>query len=66
MEMSLPIKHTPRWIVFLIDILISCFSIGFAYYIRFEFRIGDNQCESLKIALPVLLFVRSLSFLIFS
>lgn len=65
MEMSLPIKHTPRWIVFLIDILISCFSIGFAYYIRFEFRIGDNQFEALKIALPVLLFVRSLSFLIF-
>ncbi len=63
--MPVPIKHTPRWIVFLIDVLICFFSISFAYYVRFEFRISSIEFQSLKLVVPVLLFIRALSFLIF-
>lgn len=63
--MSIPIKHTPRWIVFLIDLLICLFSISFAYYVRFEFRIDDAEFDALKFAIPILLFTRALTFLIF-
>jgi FlaA1/EpsC-like NDP-sugar epimerase len=63
--MSIPVKHTPRWIVFLIDLLICLFSISLAYFVRFEFRVGAEQLQALKLAIPLLLFVRALSFLIF-
>jgi len=63
--MSAPIKHTPRWIVFLIDLTICLFSLSVAYYVRFEFRIGESEMESLKIAIPILLFIRAVTFLIF-
>ncbi|NOU16516.1 MAG: polysaccharide biosynthesis protein [Bacteroidales bacterium] len=63
--MSAPIKHTPRWIVFLIDLLICLFSLSIAYYVRFEFRIGESEMEALKIAIPILLFIRAITFLIF-
>lgn len=63
--MPLPIKHTPRWIVFLIDVLICLFSISFAYYVRFEFRISQIELQALKLTIPVLLFIRALTFLVF-
>ncbi|NVO11087.1 MAG: polysaccharide biosynthesis protein [Bacteroidales bacterium] len=63
--MSAPIRHTPRWIVFLIDLLICLFSLSIAYYVRFEFRIGESEMEALKIAIPILLFIRAVTFLIF-
>ncbi|MHC1702572.1 MAG: polysaccharide biosynthesis protein [Tenuifilaceae bacterium] len=63
--MSIPIKHTPRWIVFLIDLLICLFSISFAYFVRFEFRINDTEFEALKFTIPILLFIRAITFLLF-
>lgn len=63
--MSAPIKHTPRWIVFLIDLIICLFSLSVAYYVRFEFRIGESELEALKLAVPILLFIRAVTFLIF-
>jgi len=63
--MSIPIKHTPRWIVFLIDLLICLFSISFAYFVRFEFRINDTEFEALKFTIPILLFIRAITFLVF-
>ncbi len=65
MPMSAPIKHTPRWIVFLIDLIICLFSLSIAYYVRFEFRIGESELEALKLAVPILLFIRAVTFLIF-
>lgn len=63
--MSLPTKHTPRWIVFVIDLFICLFSLTFAYFVRFEFKLEDSILESLKITIPILLFVRGLTFVIF-
>lgn len=63
--MTVPVKHTPRWLVFLIDLIICLFSICFAYFVRFEFRFDTYVVESLKVAIPILLFVRALTFIIF-
>jgi len=63
--MTTPIKHTPRWIVFMIDLLISLVSIVLSYFIRFEFRIGVEQMHSLEMIAPLILFVRAISFVAF-
>lgn len=34
--MQFPVKNFPRWSIFIIDIFISTFSLGFAYLIRFD------------------------------
>lgn len=60
-----PLKHTPRWIVFLIDLGICLFSITFAYFIRFEFRFSEEHIDSLLNVVPLVLFIRAISFLIF-
>lgn len=63
--MITPVKHTPRWIVFAIDLLICMVSITLSYYIRFEFRFSSDELYSLKIIAPLVLFVRALSFIAF-
>jgi FlaA1/EpsC-like NDP-sugar epimerase len=42
-SMLFPISKTPNWVIFLIDILISIFSLFLAYFIRFEFQIKTIQ-----------------------
>jgi len=61
--MPTPVKHTPRWIVFLADLLICTFSISIAYYIRFEFNFRPTEIYSLTI--PVLVFIRAVTFVLF-
>ncbi len=63
--MPAPLKHTPRWIVFLIDLAICLFSISFAFFIRFEFRFSQEHFQSLLNVVPVVIFIRAISFLIF-
>ena len=41
--MLLPISKTPNWVIFLIDILISIFSLFLSYFIRFEFDIKTKH-----------------------
>lgn len=63
--MTAPINHTPRWLVFLIDIAICFFSLGFAYFVRFELKFDETVIESLKRVFPLFIFIRALSFIIF-
>ncbi|MGE0078957.1 MAG: polysaccharide biosynthesis protein [Bacteroidales bacterium] len=63
--MTAPIKHTPRWIVFTIDLIICLVSIVLSFLIRFEFRIGVEQMQSLKMIAPLILFIRAISFVAF-
>lgn len=63
--MLVPSKHTPRWIIFLIDLLICFISISLSYYIRFEFHFGDAQLYSLRNIIPLVIFIRGISFLAF-
>lgn len=57
--------HTPRWIVFLIDILICLASITLSYFIKFEFRLGQQEIYDLKIIAPLVIFIRGLAFIAF-
>ena len=63
--MNQPIRHTPRWIVFLIDLLICASSIIIAYFLRFDFKLVDSILENFKFSIPILLFIRASTFLVF-
>ena len=55
-------KHTPRWVIFLIDLGICCASFTLAYLLRFEFNIPPIELEPLLYTFPILLGVRAVSF----
>lgn len=57
-------SNAPRWIIFLIDIIIVTFSVLLAYLLRFNFSIPDNELEILPAVLLYILFIRSISFLL--
>ncbi|TXC81953.1 polysaccharide biosynthesis protein [Luteibaculum oceani] len=54
----------PRWIIFIADIFICLLSIVLSYTLRFEFNIPEVEIELMKIALPIYIAVRAISFLI--
>jgi FlaA1/EpsC-like NDP-sugar epimerase len=56
--MLFPVSKTPNWVIFLIDTLISIFSLFLAYFIRFEFQIKIVQFELLdKFSFSILIFL---------
>jgi FlaA1/EpsC-like NDP-sugar epimerase len=56
--MLFPISKTPNWVIFLVDILISIFSLFLAYFIRFEFQIKTIEFELLnKSSFSILIFL---------
>ncbi len=63
--MYFPKSYTPRWIIFLIDLLICTVSISLAYLLRFNFVIPNEYLKSLNFIIPFVLFVRAVTFLIF-
>ncbi len=60
-----PPKHTPRWIVFLIDLMICLISITFSFFVRFEFTIPIEYKALFKSIIPLVLFIRAINFLSF-
>ena len=56
--------NTPRWIVFLIDLLIGLASISAAYLLRFNFNLESVNLSSAKFVIPLVLLMRAVSFLI--
>lgn len=63
--MPVPVKHAPRWLVLFIDLFICFFSICLAYFIRFEFRFDSFKGDSFEFAIVWLIFVRTISFIVF-
>ena len=57
--------NVPRWIVFLMDILIVVFSIITAYMLRFNFNIPDTEWGYFQESLLIILILRAISFFIF-
>jgi FlaA1/EpsC-like NDP-sugar epimerase len=57
-------KNSPRWIVFLVDLIICSFSLFIAYLLRFNINIPISQIETFKFVFPLVLGVRGISFLI--
>ncbi len=61
-QFSLLRKHTPRWVIFIIDIFISLTSILIAYLLRFNFSLPDKEIHSFIYVLPFVLIIRAISF----
>jgi FlaA1/EpsC-like NDP-sugar epimerase len=62
--MFLDQKNTPRWMIFMIDILLAIVSIGFAYLLRFSFAVPKAYIETLPEVIGTVLLVRSATFII--
>ena len=54
---------TPRWIIFLIDVIFCVVSIISAYLLRFNFKIPETEFQGFYIAIPYVAGVRMISFL---
>jgi FlaA1/EpsC-like NDP-sugar epimerase len=66
--MYLPSKNVPRWTIFIIDVILTIFSLSIAYLIRFDFinlnkQVWENEYEVLKFAFPIFIIVRVSSFI---
>lgn len=66
-NLRFPKKNTPRWIIFMIDLLIGVFSLLIAYLIRFDSTNIplDVEKQMLLPALPFYFLIKSASFLAF-
>lgn len=58
-------RNIPRWVIFLIDTGIILFSFVLAYALRFNFDIPEAELERAIVILPLVLLVRTATFLIF-
>lgn len=56
--------HAPRWVVFVIDVAIVCFSITVAYLLRFNFSLQALRADYIGYAYALILSVRVIGFLI--
>jgi FlaA1/EpsC-like NDP-sugar epimerase len=63
-NMNLSETNTPRWIVFIFDVFLSVFAITFAYLLRYNFQIPDQQDTYMLYGILVVTGIRSISFVI--
>ncbi len=67
--MILSKSNTPRWVISLLDLFISLFSLAFAYLIRFDLKADENlianEWEILSKSLPVYIIVKWIVFNLF-
>jgi FlaA1/EpsC-like NDP-sugar epimerase len=57
-------KNTPRWFIFLLDLLIATSAVILAYLLRFNFDIPPSELKPLPQILLYMALVRSVSFVI--
>ena len=55
---------TPRWVIFMIDMIICLFGIVAAYYLRFNFNVPQEEIQSFAHVIPLVLIVQAVSFII--
>ncbi|MCX7862895.1 MAG: polysaccharide biosynthesis protein [Bacteroidales bacterium] len=59
-------KTTPRWIVFMVDIIICFFSLHVAYLVRFNFSIPKHEWVLyVNYVFPIVISVRAVTFILF-
>ena len=63
-NMNLSESNTPRWIIFLFDVFLSVFAITFAFLLRYNFQIPDQQDSYILYGILLVTGVRATSFLI--
>ena len=57
-------EHTPRWIIFLIDLSIVFFSILLAFLLRFNFKVPADERTGFIIMIIFVTTIRAISFVI--
>lgn len=57
-------KHTPRWIIFFIDISLCLISIVLAYLLRFNFDLKEIKLEKPEYVMILVIGIRIISFII--
>jgi len=57
-------KHTPRWLILLIDLTITIFSIVFAFLLRFNFDLNDEYFKTIHYVIIYAFGVRLILFLL--
>lgn len=55
--------NLPRWIIFIIDVGICCFSVVMAYMLRFNFSIPPTDALTMPYVVAAVMLVRGLTFL---
>lgn len=55
--------NLPRWIIFIIDVGICCFSVVMAYMLRFNFSIPPTDALTMPYVVVAVMLVRGLTFL---
>jgi FlaA1/EpsC-like NDP-sugar epimerase len=60
----LPAKNTPRWLIFLIDVVICFVALVIAYLVRFEFAVPKTEVQIALAFLPWLLGIRIIGFVL--
>jgi len=67
-KIEIPNKSTPRWLIFLMDLLIAITALIFAYLVRFDASNLpiESELEIFKNGLPFYLIIRGLSFYTFN
>lgn len=63
-RMQFPVRHVPRWIIFLIDTTLVMLALFVAYMLRFEFTIPPVEVGPLIFAFPIYMIIRITSFMI--
>ena len=58
------INIVPRWIIFCLDLFVCAFSLCFAYFLKFNFNIGEISSNELSRNILVFSILNSLVFLI--
>lgn len=66
LNLLLPKKHAPRWMVTVVDLCISISALYLAALLRFEFRIPAEEWQIWKAFFPVFLTARLSAFLLFN
>lgn len=66
----LPQSNTPRWVIILIDLVISAIALGFAYIIRFDLKADEEmirqEWEILSRSIVIFFLVKAIVFYLFS
>lgn len=62
--MRLPVRNTPRWIIFTADVTVCVLAFILAYLVRFEFNVPALEVQLAKTFFPLFVAVRALSFVL--
>ncbi len=66
----LPQSNTPRWVIILIDLVISSMALGFAYVIRFDLKADEEMIHQewmiLSRSIVIFFLVKAIVFYLFS